>query len=286
MSIDTLYLRVAGALLVLGLAACGPGASDAPEGLTPGAEAHSALPVADLSEAPVADAVDPVRRAGAAADFVDCEHGLWQGGWSMDFGPLGGGPDPDAAIAGLVRSDVVAAPPGGFVAVARDRGRIAYTYEVHGRSRFAAIVADTEEVPLDASDRWAVEVFASCDPAEFDPSADAGAGYEIWLDADGDRVPTSVLAASPGPAHCGWDSATFLTVEGATFVADPEGVLDGAHVVATFDEDAELADDAVDTGYHRNGKHLWLAADGRFAFVLDRDTVQAWPALTHRLACA
>lgn len=272
--------------MAIGLAACGAGESDGVDALTTGAEAGPALPVADLSAAPIADDEDPARRAGAAANFVECEHALWQGGWSMDYGPLGSGPNPDAAIAALTESDLVPSPGDGLVAVAQDQGRIAYTYEVNGRARFAAIVADQEEVPLDATDRWAVEVFASCDPAEFDPSADARSGYKIWLDANGDRVPTYVLAESTGPEHCGWESVTFLGVEGASFVADPEGVLNETHTAADFDDDAELPADAVDTGYSRDTKHLWLAADGRFAFVVDGDTVQAWPALTQQAGCA
>lgn len=286
MSANTACLRVAGALLVFGLAACGSGQSDEPEALTTDADTDSALPVVDLSATPVADAVDPGGRAGAAADLVECEHGLWQGGWSMDFGPLGSGPDPDAAITSMTASGLLPSPPGGFTAVAQGQGRIAYTYNVDGRPRFAAVVADTEEVPLDATDRWAVEVFASCDPAEFDPSADARSGYKIWLDTDGGRVPTSVVAESSGPEHCGWESVTFLTVDDKTFVADPEGVLPEDHVTATFDDDAELPSDAVDTGYHRNGKHLWLAADGHSAFLVDEETVQGWPALTEGVACA
>jgi hypothetical protein len=282
----TLLVSVASMLVVVGLAACGSEGSDADDARTAEAETGSALPVADLSATPIADDLDPARRAGAAANLVDCEHDLWQGGWSMDYGPLGSGPTPDDAIAELAESHRAPSPSDGMVAVAQDQGRIAYTYEVNGRSRFAAVVADREEVPLDATDRWAVEVFASCDPAEFDPSADARSGYRIWVDADGARVPTSVLSETTGPEHCEWESVTFLTVDGADFVSDPRSVLTDAYVTAPLDEDAELPADAVDTGYHRESKHLWLAADGRFAFVVDGDSVQAWPATTQQVACA
>jgi len=277
---------VAWALAVVGLASCGADEGGREGALTAGAETASTLPVADLSARPTADHEDPARRAGAAADFVECEHALWQGGWAMDYGPLGSGPNPDAAITALTKNDLVPSPGFGLVAVAQDEGRIAYTYELDGRSRFAAIVADSEQVPLDATDRWVVEVFASCDPAEFDPSADEWSGYKIWLDAAGDRIPTSVLTESTGPEHCGWESVTFLSVEDASFVADPEGVLNESHTAVAFDDDAELPADAVDTGYSREGKHLWLAADGRFAFVVNGETVQAWPALTDQAACA
>lgn len=281
---------VAGLLLVLvcGLAACESGQSDElAEATTTDAETYAALPVADLSAIPVADAEDPDRRAGAAADFVECEHDLWQGGWSMDFGPLGSGPNPDAAIAAMADSGLVAPPADEFVAVAQDEGRVVFSYEASGKPRFAVVVADSEQVmALDTADRWAVEVFASCDPAEFDPSVDGRFGYEIWVDADGERVPTSVLAVVNGPEHCDWESVTFLNVEGASFVADSRGVLGEGHVAAPFDDDAELPADAVETGYHRESRRLWLASDGRFAFVVDGDDVQAWPALAQPTACA
>lgn len=65
-----------------------------------------------------------------------------------------------------------------------------------------------------------------------------------------------------------------------SFVRDPEGVMDD-YTAAQFVPDAELPGDAVDTGYENDaGMELWLASDLSTAFVVDGDTVEAWPALS------
>ena len=94
----------------------------------------------------------------------------------------------------------------------------------------------------------------------------------------------------PGETHCEWEDALLLDLVWPTggepgtgadrsFVRDPEGVMD-EFTVDPFVPDAELPDDAVDTGYENAaGIELWLASDLSTAFVVDGDTVEAWPAL-------
>lgn len=246
----------------------------------------ASLPQVDLSKAPVANDPDPSMRAGAAANFIDCEHGVWQGGWTSDFGPLGSGADPDEALEDMIQSGTLGMPDENFMAVGRDGGRVLYVYEVDGSPKAALVIADSAKVQLDPDDRWVIETFASCDPAEFDPSTDDESPRQVWQDADGERVPTSVITSARGPAHCDWQSVTFLTVDGQGYISDPDDVLDGRGFVAPFSADAILPPDAVDTGYRQADRRLWLSRDRSIAFVVTEDAVEAWPSSTEEFACA
>jgi len=243
------------------------------------------VPAVDLFEQPVADAPDPADRAGAAADYVECEYGISQGGWSMDFGPPGSAPDPDGALLQFLEGGLFALPGRGFVAEGRDQDRMLYTYSVADQPKVAVIVADSANVSLDAEDGWVVETFASCDPAEFDPSADDQLSVDIWLDADGNRVPTSIITSLKGPEHCDWESVTFLWFEDRQYISDPRGVLGDVEFVVPYDDDVELPADATNTGYHRDGRQLWMSADGAIAYVVENNRVEAWPTTTDPIGC-
>ncbi len=274
------------ALVASVLVACGSAAQN--EGSSGGVSSipDSSIPTVDLSQRPVADAPDPSERAGAAANFIECEYGVWQGGWSLDFGPLGSGSDPDGAIDDLIRGDMLGLPGEDFTVVGQDQDRVLYTYEVADSPKASVVVADSEHVALDTEDRWAVETFATCDPAEFDPSTDDQFPMDVWQDTGGNRVPTSVITSSRGPEHCGWESATFLTLVGVGYISDPDGVLGADGFVAPFDDDAELPSDAIKTDYQRDGRRLWLSKDRTIAFVVSDDRVEAWPSSTEDFFCA
>lgn len=277
---------VCAAVIVASLAGCG---DSSPEEGAPGGQSSTSLaslPMIDLSKAPVADDPDPSVRAGAVADYIDCDFGVWQGGWTSDFGPLGSGTNPDEALKDMIDGETLGMPDRGFVAVGRDEDRVLYTYDVAGIAKAALVIADSTSVELETEDRWAIETFASCDPAEFDPSTDDAFPQDVWHDADRNRVPTSVIMSSRGPEHCGWESATFLRVDGHGYISDPQGVLGGRGFVAPFDADAELPSDAIDTGYQQQGRRLWLSNDRLIAFVVTADRVEAWPSSTEEFGCA
>lgn len=118
---------------------------------------------------------------------------------------------------------------------------------------------------------------------------DRGRLMDGW-EREGRAVSDADLQMYAGPVHCEQDAALILSVSvpsdggdpavaGGSFVRDPEGVMDD-YTAATFDADAELPDDAVPTGYENAaGVALWLADDGSTAYLVDDDTVEAWPAL-------
>jgi hypothetical protein len=56
--------------------------------------------------------------------------------------------------------------------------------------------------------------------------------------------------------------------------------------IVPFDDDVELPTDTTDTGYHYDGRQLWLSADGSIAYLVDEDRVEAWPTTSDPVACA
>lgn len=151
---------------------------------------------------------------------------------------------------------------------------------VDREAKVAVIVAADSTRP---NGECAVETFATCDPAEYDPSDDGRLFVDIWLDSAGHRVPTSTITSHRGAEHCGWESVTFLTLDDRQYIRDPRGLL--ANIV-WFDGDATLPADAADTGYQHQGLHLWLSADQAVAFIVDGDIVEAWPTPTSSIPIA
>jgi hypothetical protein len=97
----------------------------------------------------------------------------------------------------------------------------------------------------------------------------------VWTDTAGNRVSTETIRSIAGPGHCGWDSATWLHVDGALYFRDPTGVM--AEWTATaFEADASLPPTATDTGYRSGDIALWLDPGGD-AYVVLPDRIERWP---------
>ncbi|WP_134767650.1 hypothetical protein [Nocardioides sp. 1609] len=174
------------------------------------------------------------------------------------------------------------APEVDLALAAEDDDRQLLTYEVDGRVLMALLVRDGPATEGAGGPGWYVEAFARCDFAEF-PDALTATGltrYSVWTDVDGVRVPVSQVFSSPGPEHCDWQRMTFLYLGSGrrerTFVEDPEKRLRD-YVAGPYRADVPLPSDATDTGWEREGRHLWLSADGDYAYVGTADSVAAWP---------
>lgn len=250
------------ATIALLVAGCGGSASGFEQ-------AVASLPELELFVTPVPDAPDPADRAGAAAMHVECVHPLWNGGWSADFGPPGAGSTSDRALDAFLSSGLFGLPAHGYALGGKAPDRVLYTYAVTDVPKVAIIVANE-------SDGWRVETFASCDPAEYDPTTDGQISIGVWTDDGGERVPTSIIMSLAGAEHCGWESVTYLLFENRQYISDPEGVMDVPFVTA-FDPAADLPSDAVDTGYRREDRELWLSQDRRVAYLVSGDRVETWP---------
>jgi hypothetical protein len=114
----------------------------------------------------------------------------------------------------------------------------------------------------------------------------------VWEDDSGERVPVTTIQSFQGSEHCDWQDITSFLVgpeeNPDQYVRDTAGEL-AEHLLATFDADAELPDQATDTGFHRGGPQLWLGDDGKTAYLVsldDADDVERWPAAKQPIWCA
>jgi hypothetical protein len=267
-------LRSTMLLVVLVLVASGCGDAGGDLDTSSGA---STLPVLILFEQPIADAPDPADRAGAASDYVQCTSGLSNGGWSLDFGPPQTTSDAESALTAFLGEGLFSLPTDGYAAAGADTDRILFTYPVANTPKVAVIVVDSPgDDDLGLGSGWVVETFATCDPSEYDDSADDDILIQVWLDADGNRVPTSTISSLQGAEHCGWESVTYLSFMDQYYISDPRGVL-SAPLVVPFSDDAVLPADAVDTGFRRDGAELWISKTATVAYLVRDDKVEAWP---------
>jgi hypothetical protein len=224
-------------------------------------------------------------RAGAAGNVVDCT--TWGSGGSSGAGVYGDG----ATAASPTEALEVARSEGGFggvqaglrVAKREDR-RVLYVLEVGGVVKQAVIVHDGPATEGAGGDGWYVESWAHCDYSELPRSFTDSIGLQVWGDRAGRPVPTTTIASWTGPAHCDWQSMTFLYLGRATYVRDPLPDL-GDYFTDRYRPHAELPADALDSGFARRGEHLWLSPDKRRAFVGTHDGVEVWPRAVQPLGC-
>lgn len=138
-----------------------------------------------------------------------------------------------------------------------------YTYEVDRRVKQAMIVHRGKAV--DGGTGWYVESWARCDWAELPAALGDALGLEVWTDPSGRRVATGRVVSSRGPEHCDWQDMTFLSIDGGdladgqTYVEHPHTELYPDHFAVPYDRSTDLPSDARDTGYERDGRHLWVA---------------------------
>lgn len=77
---------------------------------------------------------------------------------------------------------------------------------------------------------------------------------------------------------------TFLRLGDVDFVRDPIADV-REFLTGTYRQHATLPADVVDTGFERDGEHLWRAADNTRAYVGTRTDVEVWPRVDG-LGCA
>lgn len=211
--------------------------------------------------------------AGDASLSLDCA------GPPSTVGPRGPMDDasriysPEAALSdflGFVASAGLAFPAAGFHQTDGATGARLYTYVVAGRVK--AVVVATSEGGLEAG-RWFAGSVASCDPSEFDTTRDFGQKITIWRDSAGRAVSTSVLYER---SDC--YQATRLTFENHLYVRDPTGHgYEQAQLEATYAGNVALPVGAIRQPYADGPRRLYLAKDGRAAYVVDGKTVERWP---------
>ena len=116
-------------------------------------------------------------------------------------------------------------------------------------------------------------------------TAGCGASAQVWTG------PSETVTAYPGSQHCNFDSVLFIELGGQQYVFDPGSTVERQLLMGEPEKNAQLPDDAVDTGLRRGKESLWLAADGNAAYVVTGDVVQPgvsaqrWPRAVEPIGC-
>jgi hypothetical protein len=264
----------------------------------------SGLPSVDSADPPVSNG-DPARHAydgplfvsreeaehpgaGAAGDVVDCR--TWGDGGFRDEAVFASGATADSAEQALENAHSEMTFGGAqerLLVAKRNQDRVLYVLEVDGVAKQAVIVHNGPATEGAGGPGWHVESWAHCDYSELPRWFTDSIGLQIWTDPSGRPVPTTTIQAWTGPEHCDWQSMTFLYLGGELrppYVRDPLPSLD-ENLAESYDPHIELPADAVDTGFSRDGTHLWLSSDKQQAFIGTVNEVEAWPRGIEGLNC-
>ena len=270
---------VAGAVIALTTVGCGE-ASDDGQDVFPAAATPYTGPLSPASPGP----------QGVAGSAVDCR-------LKSEGSDRGTGAYTDGATAATAAAAVDTAMSEGLffslpevplALAAQEPDRQLLTYEAQGRVLLAVLVQRGPAVEGTGGEGWFVQSWSRCDWAEFPAQIAEARNYMTWTDARGIPVPAEVIHSFIGPEHCDWQDMTFLDLprllpRSTYYVRQPTAEMAEA-ASGPFVESTRLPPDATDTGFERDGGHLWTSADGRTAFVGTRDDVAAWPSVY--AACA
>ena len=218
-------------------------------------------------------------RAGAAGEVVECT--TWGTGGLSETEVYAEGAtadSPEGALEVAASEWLVDGPTDGLLVAARKEDRVLWVLEVDGVVKQAVVVRDGPATEGAGGDGWYVESWARCDAAELPRSWTDRIGLVVWEDgATGQPVPTTELEAWRGPEHCSWQATTFLSLGDAVYLGNPTPDLAEHHLAERWQPHTEVPADAVDTGFVREGRRLWVAADRQRVFVGTPDDAELWP---------
>lgn len=231
---------------------------------------------------------DTERQTGAAGRVVECTTQV-----SGDFRPgryEGGetGGTPESGLETGLDEGAFDGPQQGYLLERQEGDRALFIYRVDGVAKMAIVLLDGPALGAPAG--WHPESWAHCNPSELPDKALRTGGLEIWTDAEGRRVATDQIQSGRGAEHCGWTAMTFLTLnddQEHQYVRRAKREYVGDYFDERYRAAVPLPKDAIDTGYRRDGRHLWLSADRTRAYVgKPGAAVELWPRTTQLLACA
>ena len=191
---------------------------------------------------------------------------------------------PEAALEAFTSTtSYTAFPARGYEPTQLDRDWALFSHNVAGKTK--ALVVVRRGGPYVDTDVWSLAGLRACDPAEFAPgSGFTGALLAIWLDANEARVPTTTLSETHGASHCDWESVTWLTLGGVSYLRDPLDRLK-FELIVPFERAATLPDGARSTGYHEGGRTIWLTDDPSVIYVVTADGAERWPQPADQIGC-
>lgn len=235
----------------------------------------------------------PAAVPGEARNGLQCDAEVYRDGAGdyTDSGLETVEDDPAAAVRALVDQGYVGdLPLDGYSVVRREDDRALVTFDVDGRAK-VALVVESGVTDWNGNEGWGVTSWAQCDPAELPEEVTEALGIGVWSDEQGERVPVSKVRSFDGPEHCDWQDIVFLHVgpekDSQQYLRDTHGELADLERMP-YAEDVRLPADAVDSGWRRDGRELWLVQDRSAAYLVavgDRRDVERWPG-TDGVACA
>jgi hypothetical protein len=242
-----------------------------------------------------ADLATPLEASGAAGLALECDGEPYRGGGTgYDDGLLEVQDSPEEALDNWLSDEWAEVPQSGYRIERVDGGRALLSWDVDDRTRVAVVVHD-DVTDYQDDTGWGVEAWASCDPSELGVDVADDLGVEVWTDGDGRVVPTTEVVSFPGAEHCDWQDTTWLRLGVASdvdqkydeYLSDDGDLTD--YITTPSDDSATLPDDAVDTGWRRDGRELWLGESPRAAYLVsvdDESDVELWPATTESIGCS
>ena len=226
-------------------------------------------------------------KAGAAGDVVKCRN--WgTGGFSrQDVYSEGATADsPDKALIAARSEWLYDGASEGLQRAKEEKDRVLYVLPVNGVWKQALIVRNGAATEGTGGDGWYLESWARCDYSELPRDYTESIGLQIWTDSTGRPASTKVVESWTGSEHCDWQSMTFLNLgKDRVHVRDPQPELD-EYFAEPYREHVEVPADAVETGFSRDGRYLWLSSDEARAFVGTKLDAEAWPRTIQQLGCA
>ena len=235
----------------------------------------SATPTEDAPADPTSTQAPAPAWVADLAGQLQCSGGIANiGGEVPSADGVGAGSiSPEAGLASFLGpgNPYASLPAAGYAQIHLDAHWASFVHRYQGRIKAIIILSDA---PARVSG-WHVEGLRACDASEFDPSVPLTFPVTVWTDRSGQHVSTETIRSSPGPEHCGWDSASWLQVGGNLYFRDPAGVMSN-WTTTTFDPAAQLPSSAADTGFRTGSWSLWIDP-GNDAYVVATDHVERWP---------
>ncbi len=238
---------------------------------------------------------------GAAGKVVRCSGPVVGSTSTAPYAGEDTGATPEAALEEARRWVEWDGAQDGFVLARVDSARRLYVLEVAGVARQALIVRHGPALKGDGSrhtvTRWWLESWARCDFAELPDSVARAQGLEVWTDGTGRRQLTSRIVSFAFTGDC-FAGMTALDLRGPVqdgsrkaaqpteYVRHPAAELRAEYFDRDFQEHVAVPADAVDSGYERDGKHLWLSEDRGTAYVGQRHDAESWPRAVRPIRCA
>lgn len=131
-----------------------------------------------------------------------------------------------------------------------------------------------------------------CSAAQYDISREPDYPVDYihrWTTEEGCEVRLDVLMTRQGEEACGGSQVADILMgtplgrppnasAARIYIKDPTNVFGDDETSDAYEADAELPDDAGDSGYRQDGTELWITPDDdRFIYLVAEGSVERWP---------